>query len=121
MHIERYKNILPKAQYLRKNMTAQERKLWYKFLKTYPVRWYKQRIIGPYIADFYCSAARLVVELDGLQHSLPDAKEYDKIREQYINMNNITVIRFQNIDIDCHFENVCHQIDIEIKKCLLKK
>ena len=88
----------------------------YLFLRHHRLKWYKQRIIGYYIADFYCPTARLVVELDGSQHYLPAAKEYDKIRDQYINMNNIKVIRFPNTLIDNDFHNVCSKIEYEIFK-----
>ena len=60
--------LLPNARTLRKEMTPQERHLWYDFLRSYPVKFYKQRIIGPYIVDFYCASAKLVVEINGSQH-----------------------------------------------------
>ena len=116
MHVERNKNIVPKARKLRKTMTKQERKLWYGFLRYHELKWYKQRIIGSYIADFYCSAARLVIELDGSQHYTEDGLEYDRIRERYINANNLKIIRFTNFDVDNNFDGVCYKIDLEVFK-----
>ena len=60
--------MLPQARALRRNMTPQEAKLWYQFLRNYPVKIYKQRIIESFIVDFYCSKAQLVIEVDGAQH-----------------------------------------------------
>ena len=60
--------IVPFAKELRKNMTKEERHLWYDFLKTYPVRFLRQKVLGRYIADFYCAKANVVIELDGSQH-----------------------------------------------------
>ena len=56
------------AKVLRKNMTKEERHLWYDFLKDYPVRVLRQKVIDRYIVDFYFSAARIAIELDGSQH-----------------------------------------------------
>ena len=116
MHIERNKNITPNAKKLRREMTKQERKLWYEFLRHHEFKWYKQRVIGSYIADFYCAKALLVVEIDGSQHYTEDGIEYDQIREQYINANNIKVIRFSNVDVDNNFDGVCYEIDLEVSK-----
>ena len=60
--------LIPLARNLRKQMTKEERHLWYDFLKNYPVKFYRQRVIGKYIVDFYCAKAKLVVELDGSTH-----------------------------------------------------
>lgn len=66
--IPKNNHLLSRARELRREMTPQERKLWYLFLRKYPVKFYKQRIIASFIADFYCPKARLVIELDGSQH-----------------------------------------------------
>ena len=71
MGVESNPKLKGRAQRLRKNMTPQERHLWYDFLSTYPVRFRRQRTVGPYIVDFYCAAASLVVEIDGSQHFEP--------------------------------------------------
>ena len=69
------KNIISLARELRKNMTKEEKHLWYDFLRTYPIRFMRQKIIGRYIADFYCAKANLVIELDGSQHYEKKAKK----------------------------------------------
>ena len=98
------------------NMTKQERHLWYDFLNTYPVKFCRQRPIGYYIADFYCSKARLVIEIDGSQHFTPDGMEYDKLRTEIINLFDVEVIRFSNNDIDKNFDDVCQMIDLIVNK-----
>ena len=70
--------LLANARALRRDMTSWERKLWYLFLRNYPVKIYKQHILGPYIVDFYCAAAKLVMELDGSQHYEDEAAAADE-------------------------------------------
>lgn len=118
-HIERNKNLLELSKTLRKNMTKQEKHLWYDFLNTYPIRWYRQRIIENFIVDFYCSTAKLVVELDGSQHYEKDSMEYDRFRTEIINLYNIEVLRFSNYDVDNNFEGVCSVIDKTVKERIL--
>lgn len=103
------------ARNLRRNMTREERHLWYDFLRTYPVKFYRQRMIGNYIVDFYCSSALLIVELDGGQHYSEENIEYDRKRTLYLNEYNIKVLRFNNTDVMLNFEGVCFKIDKEIK------
>jgi very-short-patch-repair endonuclease len=114
------KTSLKNARSLRKNMTRQERHLWYDFLRSYPVKFYRQRSINEFIADFYCSRAHLVIELDGSQHYEPDNMEYDRRRTELLNKNSLEVIRFSNLDIDRNFEDVCYAIDIKVKENLEK-
>ena len=109
---------LEKARRLRREMTPHERKLWYLFLRRYPVKIYKQRIIGSFIVDFYCAAARLVIEVDGFQHYEPEGMAYDAERSGYLTALGLEVMRFTNRDIDRHFHSVCEQIDITIQSCL---
>ena len=98
------------SRILRKNMTKQEKHLWYDFLCDLKPKILKQRPIGNYIVDFYCHTAKLAIELDGSKHYKPDAIEYDKIRTEYINSLGIEVIRFDNSDIDNNFTIVCDRI-----------
>ena len=77
--------IVPFAKKLRKNMTKEERHLWYDFLKNYPVRFLRQKVIDHYIVDFYCHKAKLVVELDGSQHYSTEEMEYDKTEQRIWN------------------------------------
>ena len=104
------------SRHLRKNMTKEERKLWYEFLKPYPVQFYRQKIIGKYIADFYCAKARLVIELDGSQHyNTIEAMMNDIKRTNYIEQFGISVIRVPNKAINENFRGVCETLDVYIK------
>ena len=99
---------------LRNNMTKQEKRLWYDFLKKYSLRFYRQRIIGNYVVDFYCDKAKLVLELDGSQHYEAEAMEYDLLRTKYLESLGLKIMRFANSDIDNHFEGVCKLIEQSI-------
>ena len=104
------------SQNLRRNMTRQEKHLWYDFLKSYTVTFRRQKQFGQYIVDFYCASARLVVELDGSQHYEPDAERHDAERDGYLSGLGLSVLRFGNVDIDRHFDGVCATIDREVRK-----
>jgi len=108
-------DLIPRAKQMRRNMTPREQHLWYGFLSGYPVRFRRQAVIYHYIADFYCDKAKLVIEVDGMQHMKPDAMEYDKIRTQTFNQIDITVMRFTNDDVDHRFDYVRKTIDQYIK------
>ena len=105
--------MLANARHLRKAMTPWERKLWYCFLRTYPIKFYKQRILGPYIVDFYCPSARLVLELDGSQHFMPDGQNSDGGRDTSLQANGYAILRIPNIDIDRRYQAVCEFIHRE--------
>ena len=107
---------LENARRLRREMTPHERKLWYLFLRKYPVKIYKQRIIGRFIVDFYRASARLVIELDGSQHYEPQGLAYDAERSQFLMSLGLEIPRFSNRDIDRDFRGVCTQIDLIIRK-----
>ena len=108
------KNLLRNSQNLRKNMTKEERHLWYDFLKEYPVQFKRQYVVGSYIVDFYCYQARLVVELDGSQHCEPNAVEYDRNRTAYLQKQGLLVMRFSNLDVITQFRAVCEAIDTAV-------
>ena len=114
--IEKDPELLNIARILRRNMTKQEKHLWYDFLRKYPVKIYKQRIIENYVADFYCHKARLVIELDGSQHYTPEAQAYDKERSEAFSKYGILVLRFLNRNIDENFDGVCYTIDKTVKE-----
>lgn len=101
------RGLIDHARKLRKDATKQERRLWYDFLRNYPVRFQRQKAIGNYIVDFYCHSAKLVVEIDGSQHFEDDTKAYDQDRTHYLEQQGLKVLRFTNMDIDRHFESVC--------------
>lgn len=110
------KKLLTNARNLRKNMTRQERHLWYDFLTLNSLHWYRQRPIDKYIADFYCPQIKLVIELDGSQHYSDEGMSYDENRTKIINEHGIEVIRISNTEIDSNFINVCSYINEEINK-----
>lgn len=95
-----------RASGMRKHMTPQEGKLWYLFLKSYPVHFRRQVVIGKYIVDFFCKQAELAIEIDGSQHYAPLQKMYDARRTAYIEAGRIQVLRLSNRDIDRDIENV---------------
>lgn len=103
--------LVPRARELRKEMTRHERRLWYEFLRSYPVKVYRQRTISGYIADFYCASAKLVIELDGGQHFEPEALAYDAGRTSVFEHLGIMVIRFTNSQVDNEYEAVCTEIN----------
>ena len=112
------KELTPNARTLRKNMTEQERKLWYCFLREYPVRFLRQKVVGSYILDFYCSRASLAIEIDGSQHYETTGQEKDEQRTEYLNSLGIRVLRFSNHDVNTNIDGVCTAIDTEIKRLL---
>ncbi len=112
------KSNIPLAKTLRKNMTPWERKLWYEFLRSYPIRFQRQKSIGNYIVDFYSAKAKLVIELDGGGHYTETQQEKDKIRTTDLESMDLKVIRICNLDIDRNFYGVCEYIDLAVKKSL---
>ena len=118
MTIPKDNSQLANARRLRREMTPHERKLWYLFLRKYPVRIYKQRIIGRFIVDFYCASANLVIEVDGSQHYELQGMVYDAERSQFLTALGLEVLRFSNRDIDRDFRGVCEQIEITIQNRL---
>lgn len=110
-----YKNIRANARYLRKNMTREEKHLWYDFLSTFKPRFQKQRAIGEYIADFYCHQKKLVIEIDGSQHYKEEFMAYDNARSEYFSLLGIKTIRFSNREINEEFQAVCEHICNEVK------
>jgi len=112
------KENIPLAKVLRKNMTPWERKLWYNFLRNYPVRFQRQKAIGNYITDFYCAKARLVIELDGGGHYMPEQAGKDEQRTNELKAMNLAVVRICNLDIDRNFCGVCEYVDRLVQNSL---
>ena len=98
------------AKALRKNMTPWERKLWYEFLRNYPLRFQRQKAIGNYIVDFYIAEMKTVIEIDGLQHGDPELAEKDAARDADLAALGITVLRYSNQDINRNFTAVAEDI-----------
>ncbi len=103
---------------MRKYMTKEERHLWYDFLRTYPIRFNRQKIIGNYIVDFYCAMANMVVELDGSQHYEEDSIEKDTERTKFLESCGLFVIRIPNNEVNNNFRGVCEYIDLRVKQSL---
>ena len=115
MTIKKNDDILPSARRLRRDMTRHERKLWYLFLRTYPIKVYRQRIVGSYIVDFYCASAKLIIEIDGSQHYDAQGQAYDAARSKYFQALGLRVVRFSNADIHSRFSSVCESIHMLIQ------
>ena len=110
------KSLVSIGRVLRKNMTKEERHLWYDFLRGYPIRFIRQKIIGNYIVDFYCAKAGLVIELDGSQHYEHKGLVEDLERTKYLETQGLKVIRIPNNEIHNNFSGVCEFIDNEVKQ-----
>ena len=111
-------NLISKAKELRKNSTPQENHLWYDFLKTYPIRFNRQKIIGKYIVDFYSAKAKLIIELDGSQHYEKNGIDKDVERTKFLEQYGFIVIRIPNNEIKQNFKGVCEYIDLCVKQSL---
>ncbi len=120
MDRKRNANILPFAKELRKNMTKEERHLWYDFLKDYNVKFTRQKVLGRYIADFYCAEAKLIVELDGSQHFEEAGMEKDAQRTEYLQKYGLEILRIPNNAVNQNFSGVCEYIDDIVKKRIPK-
>ena len=119
--LPRNKKLKGFSRALRNNATEQENRLWYQFLRKYPVRFNRQRVIGDYIVDFYCDKAKLIVELDGSQHFEKTGKAKDTERDAYLESLSLKVLRFSNSDINENFYEVCTVIDNIVQERLKNK
>jgi len=118
MQSKHNKQLVPFAKQLRKEMTKEERHVWYDYLRTYPVRFSRQKVLGKYIADFYSAEAKLVIELDGSQHYEDINAEKDAERTAFLEAYGLTVIRIPNNEVNCNFRGVCEYIDAAVKQSL---
>ena len=108
--IPKNRNLTENAKKLRKEMTREEKHLWYDFLSRFPESVRRQCIIGDYIVDFACMKRMLIIEVDGVQHTSPEMKEADARRDLYLKELGFTVLRFPNRVIWDYFSNVCYDI-----------
>ncbi len=106
------KDIVWAAKMLRKNMTKEEKHLWYDLLRAYPTRFSRQKVLGKYIADFYCAEAKLIIELDGSGHYTEEGKQHDEERTAFLKEYGLNVIRIPNTEIHQNFQGVCKYIDL---------
>ena len=112
------KQLVPLAKQLRKEMTKEERHLWYDFLRDYPVRFSRQKVLGKYIADFYSAEAKLVIELDGSQHYEDGNADKDAQRTVFLESYGLKVIRIPNNEVSRNFPGVCEYIDAAVNQAL---
>jgi very-short-patch-repair endonuclease len=107
MQVYNNQNTKDNRRQLKKQMTEAEQMLW-KHIRndSLGVRFRRQYGIGSYIADFYSPTLKLVIELDGSQHFTPEALEYDKIREEFMNSLGIKTIKFNNNDVMTNIEGI---------------
>ena len=118
MQSKHNKQLTPLAKQLRKEMTKEERHLWYDFLRTHPARFSRQKVLGKYIADFYSAQAKLIIELDGSQHYEDAEKEKDAQRTAFLESYGLTVIRIPNNEVNSNFRGVCAYIDAAVSQSL---
>ena len=118
MDYKHNKSLVSNARDLRKNMTKEERHLWYDFLRSYPTKFLRQKILGKYIIDFYCAEAKLIVELDGSQHYEDQGIEYDTERTAYLERYGVRVLRIPNNEVNQNFVGVCEYIDFAVRQSL---
>ena len=109
------------SQQLRKNATKEENTLWYQYLRRYPVQFRRQCVIGPYIVDFYCAKAGLVLELDGSQHYETEGAVRDAQRTCYLQSQGLMVLRFSNTDVNQNLAGVCQRIDTVVAERLIQR
>ena len=113
MEKNRDERLAKSARSLRKTMTKEERHLWYDYLrglKNLGVFVHRQRVIGPYIVDFYIASEKLVIEVDGSQHYENSGVAHDVIRDRYLQRLGVKVLRYSNLDVNLRFESVCQDI-----------
>ncbi len=115
------KQLVPFAKQLRKEMTKEERHLWYDFLRMHPARFSRQKVLGKYIADFYSAKAKLVIELDGSQHYEEKEIEKDRQRTAFLESYGLKIIRIPNNEVSSNFRGVCEYIDAAVSQSLSQK
>ncbi len=121
LHLPYNKNIKGTARKLRREMTEEESKLWYQFLRNYPVRFMRQRVVDCYIVDFYCAQCKLAVELDGNQHYTETGMGQDEARTKRLNSYGISVLRLPNERVRNDFSSACKEIDEKVKQLIMTK
>ena len=118
MQSKHNKQLVPFAKQLRKEMTKEERHLWYDFLRNYPIRFSRQKVLGKYIADFYSAEVKLVIELDGSHHYEDVNTEKDTERTAFLEGYGLTALRIPNNEVMRNFRGVCEYIDAAVKQSL---
>jgi very-short-patch-repair endonuclease len=104
-------NLVENARSLRKGMTMAEKKLWYDFLRVHKKKFYRQRPIDHFIADFYCAECGLIIEIDGSQHYTAEGLKRDTVRADVLSLYGLEILRFTNNDVVRRFDAVCRAIE----------
>ena len=104
------KKLTQNARNLRKNMTPEEKHLWYDFLKLLPITVKRQHNIENYIVDFYIASRKIVIEIDGIQHKMRENADADKTRDDTLSAWGISVLRYSNESINNSFHVVAQDI-----------
>ena len=106
------KNLKESSRTLRKEMTDAEQVLWSRLRRKQilGIQFYRQKPIGPYIADFYAPAVKLVIEADGCQHMEEEHREYDAVRDTFLKANGLMVLRFDNRQVLIETDAVMEEI-----------
>ena len=113
--------LVPLAKKLRREMTKEERHLWFDFLRDYPVRFSRQKVLGKYIADFYSAQAGLVIELDGSQHYERQNIQQDTERTAFLEDYGLKILRIPNNEINQNFRGVCAYLEMVIQEAAAQK
>jgi very-short-patch-repair endonuclease len=104
------RDLKPRARAMRSDGTPAERKLWYEFLSALPQKFSRQKPLGRYIVDFYCSRHRLAIEIDGDSHYSGTGPSYDAMRTAWLKAQGVRVVRFTNPEVIQHFDAVCSEV-----------
>lgn len=114
MNVFQNKNLTDFSKKLRREMTKQEKHLWYDYFKKLPITVHRQKVIDNYIVDFYIAEKKLAVEIDGEEHFIGSRPLKDKLRTKRLNSLGVRVIRYSNYDVTANFRNVCDDLDAYI-------
>lgn len=106
------KKLKARSRELRSSMTDAELALWVKLRRKqlHGLQFYRQKPLGNFIADFYCPAAQLVIEIDGGQHYEEDGRIRDRLRDGYLEGLGLRVLRFSNLDVLSNLDGVIASI-----------
>ena len=115
------KSMRIRSRELRNQMTPEEKQLWYHFLRTYRPRVTRQYVLGPYIADFYCAKAGLIIEIDGKQHCTEPGFAHDTVRTHFFENYGLKVVRLTNFQIHFQFNECCQYLETILRERIMER
>ena len=115
------KSMRMRSRELRNQMTPEEKQLWYHFLRTYRPRVTRQYVLGPYIADFYCAKAGLIIEIDGKQHCTESGFAHDTVRTHFFENYGLKVVRLTNFQIHFQFNECCQYLETILRERIMER